>query len=110
MRKIDAVLLFEDDDYRIVKSDSYYVEKKNGTDALGVARWSSVGEIPVDEPYREVISIDVPSKLFRALMRSLRSVKSHEETIARLRGELDAAEAKLRRYEGGSAAGMLDRS
>ena len=28
MRKADAVLLFEDDDYRIVKGDSYHIEKK----------------------------------------------------------------------------------
>lgn len=30
--------------------------------------------------------------------------------IERLRSALDAADAKLRRYEGGSCAGMLDRS
>lgn len=74
MRKTEAVLLFEDDDYRIVKSDSYHVERKDGADALGVARWTAVGAVSVDELYREkeAGSIDVPTKLFRALMRSLR--------------------------------------
>lgn len=86
-------ILLERSEHRIVESGGlYHVEKKDGTDALGVERWRPGSKAPVEPPHARFSrgnddesdgnTIELPIEVFRALCELVKSSRAGEQIAA----------------------------